>query len=413
MTLKILWNSDRLIGGHSAYSKITYECCTRLTEMGYKMAHIPMGMANRLSPQDHKGVLVLKSGLDPFNEDVILKRYLDFKADLIIALKESWCFRHHHTYAWNFVPYCPIDHSPVSPEITSKMHNAFRVIVPSRFAQKELKESDIENVSYIPHGVDTEKYRPLEGMKEECKKLWFFEPDEFVVLMVSMNRVRKMNPRAFRGYKRFMELNPDVKTRLMFWGDMTPSDYSVDGVQAKGVADVGINLLPEVMNLGLGEAIRWPDPQTIREGIPDWTGSNSGWDMVKLYNAADCLLLCTGGEGFGMPLIEAQSCGVPVVTTDYAAGPEQVGAGLTVKADDYAIFNTPGARRALTSIDGMAEALTKIMNADPEKLARRARRFSLRYDWKNIMDRYFKPFLEDAERDLKPLITKEGKSTWV
>jgi len=349
--------------------------------------------------------------MDPFNEDVFIKSYIDFKADMLIALKESWVFQHTHKYALNFVPNCPIDHSPVSPEITSRMHDAFRVIVPSRFAQRELKEANIENVHYVPHGVRTERFRPLDN-KEECKKMWFFEPDEFVVLMVSMNRVRKMNPRAFRGYKRFIDLNPDVKTHLMFWGDMTPSAYSIEGPQGRGVADAGVNLLPEVMNLGLGEAIKWPDKETIQEGIPDYIGLDTAWDMVKLYNAADCLLFCTGGEGFGLPLIESQACGVFVVTTDYAAGPEQVGAGLTVKADDYAIFNTPGARRALTSIDGMAEALTKIMNSDPEKLRRRVRRFSLRYDWKNIMERYFKPFLEDAEMDLKPLITKEGKGTW-
>jgi len=180
------------------------------------------------------------------------------------------------------------------------------------------------------------------------------------------------------------------------------------------VSDVGINLLPEIMKLGLGEAIRWPDRSMIAEGVPEWAGDDyvGGWDMVKLYNAADVLLFCTGGEGFGLPLIEAQACGIPVVTTDYAAAPEQVGAGLTVKADDYVIINTPGVRRALTSIDGMAEALTKIMNSDREKLARRASRFAERYSWENVMKRYYTPFLEEAEEELKPLITKEGTEKW-
>ena len=380
--------------------------------MGYDVAHIPMGSTNLMTPQDHEGVLVLKSGIDPFNEDVILKRYDDFKADMLISLKEPWVFQHVYKYALNWVPYAPIDHSPVSPEMTSRMHEAFRVIVPSRFAQRELKEKDIENVHYIPHGVRTDIFKNLEA-KEECKKLWFIEPDTFVILIVAMNRVRKMNPRAFRGYKRFKELNPDVKVQLMFWGDMTPSvNQQMEGAMGRGVADVGVNLLPEVMDLGLGEAIMWPDTATVSQGIPDWTGSMTGWDMVKLYNSADVLLHCTGGEGFGLPLIEAQACGVPVVTTDYAGDPEQVGAGLTVKADDYAVFNTPGARRALTSIDGMGKALTKIMNADSDKLSRRARRFAMRYDWGTIMDKYFKPFLEDAENDIKPLITKGGKSCW-
>jgi len=60
----------------------------------------------------------------------------------------------------------------------------------------------------------------------------------------------------------------------------------------------------------------------------------------------------------------------------------------------------------------MAEALTKIMNSDREKLARRARRFAERYSWENVIERYYTPFLEEAEEELKPLITKEGTKKW-
>ena len=134
--------------------------------------------------------------------------------------------------------------------------------------------------------------------------------------------------------------------------------------------------------------------------------------MVKLYNSFDVLLMCTGGEGFGLPLYEAQSCGVPVITTDYAAGPEGVGAGLTVPAQDHIVASTPGTRYAIPSIDKMAEALTKIMNADPAKLAKRARRFAERYDWKTITEQYWKPFLEQCETELHPKITKEGTKAW-
>ena len=331
-------------------------------------------------------------------------------------LKEPWVFSNIYRYAINFVPYAIIDHSPVSPSITSRLHTAFRVLVPSRFAQRELKAAGIENVAYLPHGVRTDLYKPLEGHKEDCKRQWFLEPDDFTVLMVTMNRSRKMNPRAFRGYKRFLELNPDVKSHLIFWGDMhpRPGGEATEGAIGLGVSDVGVSLLPEVMGLGLGEAIRWPDRSMIAEGVPEWAGDDyvGGWDMVKLYNAADVLLFCTGGEGFGLPLIESQSCGVPVVATDYAAAPEQVGAGLTVKADDYVIISTPGVRRALVSIDGMADALTKIMNSNRDKLARRGRRFAERYSWENVVEKHYKPFLEDAEEELKPLITKAGLRTW-
>ena len=415
MTLNILWNSDRIIGGYSAYSKVSNQCCTRLAKLGHRVAHIPMGMANRMGEQMYEDVLIYKSGASPWNEDIALDRYNQFNADMFIALKETWVFNNIHKLAMNFVPYVPIDHSPVSPTMLSRLHTAFKVIVPSRFAQRELKKAGIENVVYVPHGVDTGTYRILEGRKTDCKKQWYVDPDDFTVLMVSMNRSRKLNARQFRIYQRFREMNPDVKSHLMFWGNMMPAGgQGVDGAVGLGVSDVGVNLIPEVLQLGLGEAITWPDQGMIREGIPEWSGEDyeGGWDMVKLYNMADALLHCTGGEGFGLPLIEAQACGVPVVTTDYAGGPEQVGVGSIVPANDYIIINTPGVRRALPDIDKGAEALTKIMNSNPEKLAKRARRYSMRFDWERVIDTYFKPFLEECELELYPKITKEGVSKW-
>jgi len=59
-----------------------------------------------------------------------------------------------------------------------------------------------------------------------------------------------------------------------------------------------------------------------------------------------------------------------------------------------------------------SDALTKIMNADPERLARKARRFALRYDWNVIIDRYWKKFLEECEEELYPHLSKGGVTSW-
>ena len=46
--------------------------------------------------------------------------------------------------------------------------------------------------------------------------------------------------------------------------------------------------------------------------------------MNNVYNIMDVFLLTTSGEGFGVPIIEAMSCEVPVVATDYTTTPELV-----------------------------------------------------------------------------------------
>lgn len=414
MTLRLLWLSDKMIGGYSAYSKITYECCTRLTKLGHDVAHIPMGRANRMGKSTFQGVLIYPSGDDPRGEDVAVSHYVDWKADMLITLKEPWNFRTIHREAVNFTPYAIIDHSPVSPSITSRLHTAFKVIVPSKFAQNELKRNDIDSV-YLPHGIRTDIYRPLEGHKADCKKMWYLDPDDFTVLIIAMNRCRKQIPRMLRGYKRFLDLNPDVKSHMLLWTDLEPLRIETfEGAIGLGVSDVGIHLMPEIIELGLGEDIIWPEKRLVRQGIPEWTGNDyvGGWDMVKLYNAADAVFLCSGGEAAGLPYIEGAACGVTPIGTDYAGAPEYIGPGFKVKWDDYVILNTPGTRYALASIDGMAEALTKVMNANSMKLMSRMRRHAENYGWDKIVVEYFKPFLEECETELKPLITQKGVKAW-
>jgi glycosyltransferase involved in cell wall biosynthesis len=50
--------------------------------------------------------------------------------------------------------------------------------------------------------------------------------------------------------------------------------------------------------------------------------------MVEMYNCMDMFVLPTAGEGFGIPTIEAMSCGVPVAVTNYTTAWE------IIKEDD-------------------------------------------------------------------------------
>jgi glycosyltransferase involved in cell wall biosynthesis len=47
--------------------------------------------------------------------------------------------------------------------------------------------------------------------------------------------------------------------------------------------------------------------------------------LAELYNAADCFAFPSFAEGFGLPVLEAQACGCPVVSSNQASLPEIAG----------------------------------------------------------------------------------------
>ena len=62
-------------------------------------------------------------------------------------------------------------------------------------------------------------------------------------------------------------------------------------------------------------------------------------DLPALYSAASLFVMPSIYEGFGLPLLEAMACGVPVVSSDRSSLPEVVGdAGVLLPADDEAAW---------------------------------------------------------------------------
>jgi glycosyltransferase involved in cell wall biosynthesis len=74
----------------------------------------------------------------------------------------------------------------------------------------------------------------------------------------------------------------------------------------------------------------WIAVQGLQEVVTYW-GKPDQSKLMQLYNAADLLLAPSTHEGFGMTLLEAMACGVPVITSNTSAMPEVVGdAGVLV-----------------------------------------------------------------------------------
>lgn len=75
-------------------------------------------------------------------------------------------------------------------------------------------------------------------------------------------------------------------------------------------------------------------------------GYVSDHDLVAIYNAATIFVMPSLYEGFGLPVIEAMSCGTPVITSTEGSLPEVAG-DAAIYTDAY-------------SVDNIAECLKKI-----------------------------------------------------
>lgn len=82
-------------------------------------------------------------------------------------------------------------------------------------------------------------------------------------------------------------------------------------------------LIVKTINLGLNKGIKneikdiTSDPNSANvyvkeEALPDY-------QLPSLYTMADCFVMPTRGEAWGLPLFEALACGLPVITTGYGA----------------------------------------------------------------------------------------------
>jgi glycosyltransferase involved in cell wall biosynthesis len=101
--------------------------------------------------------------------------------------------------------------------------------------------------------------------------------------------------------------------------------------------DPGLNVQAEINALGL-PADGPPVAILYNQELPTH-------QMGGLYRSADCFVTSTRGEGWGMPIIEAMACGLPVIATDWSAQTDfltaDVGYPLAVKKMIPAVAKCP------------------------------------------------------------------------
>jgi len=257
-----------------------------------------------------------------------------------------------------------------------------------------MTKNNVKNVRCIPMGVDTKRYYPLAN-REQLKERFNLQ-GKFVVGFVGKNQRRKMLSHLIKGFARFSKGKND--TILLLHTDVeSGAGWSVPCLIAKFEKELD----PEFEK---------PKPKVIT--------TNQNLDVVarqristesmnEIYNLMDIFCYAVGGEGFGLPGVECQSAGVPLMMTNYSSALEIVSEEdllIPVLKDihDRKIteIGCNGVENAIPDDIAITELLEKIYKEWKEgkitERKERARKFALKYDWDFIANRWIKLFEQEA-----------------
>ncbi len=155
----------------------------------------------------------------------------------------------------------------------------------------------------------------------------------------------------------------------------------------------GVNMTAVVESLGIPvEAIIAADQYRLRfNPMPTEM-------MAEMYSSFDVLLNPSMGEGFGLPIVEAQACGVPVITCDYTAMSELTGSGWFVDYDK--VWTQQLSWMAKPRVASIVEALEEAIgrpSAQVDKMSAKARSFAKDYDVDKVFKEHMLPALSEVQ----------------
>ena len=152
----------------------------------------------------------------------------------------------------------------------------------------------------------------------------------------------------------------------------------------------------------LSEELMLP-PTALGIGYHDYKGSSylnntfSYGEFSAIVAASDVLLNPAKSEGFGLPIVEAQACGTPVITNHHSAMPEVTRLGWCLKPLQPE-YNPLGQWFSVASIEDIAAALEDIYQNPPSEQRRMQASYDLiaEYNWQNVLRQW-------QEKVLSPL----------
>jgi len=371
----ILWHSNA-VWAKTGYGVQTGLLAPRLKAAGYEVvisAFYGLGGAPLRAPGD---ILVLPGLHDPFGNDVVGAHAAALRADLVFTLVDVWVLSDKVFSKLPWAAWTPVDHYPVPKHVVEALRDGGAVpIAMSKFGWRALREQDFAPL-YVPHAVCPEYLEPVDRDEARAELGW---EDKFVVGMVAANKGSPSRKCFAEVMTAFAKLRQSVPNALLY-------------LHTEIAPPTGLNLtlLRERLNLP-PEAVQFANPLALLTGY-------GTAEMAKIYAAMDVLANPSRGEGFGVPIIEAQACGTPVITSKWTAMPEITFYGW--KVGGTPIYTEQESWQFMPSVSQIYDAMIRAHELTPAK-RKAGGRWAREQIMKNyhpdvVMEKYMLPALEIA-----------------
>lgn len=222
-------------------------------------------------------------------------------------------------------------------------------LTPSRTLKKNLSRYGIRNVEYMPLGVNTEIFNPVRR-NENLREMLGAGPDHLLLMYSGRLDSEKRIPVLVEAIKKLPQALP-VVLALVGEGPLRK------GLQTPEKRDRRITIVPY---------------------LSDKT------ELAALLASADIYVTAGPFETFGLSVLEAQSCGLPVV-------------GVKAGALEERVNPSTGILGAVDDPSDLALNILELARSDFREMGREARRMVERmYSWERTFERLFAAYRKIA-----------------
>lgn len=336
---------------------------------------------------------------------------LDFKPDIVWDIRDYWMLSFEGQsplrpfYHWCIMP--PVDSAPQQEEWIESFINADSVFVYSDWAIPVLQDEGGGNINVVcsaPPGCDIHIYRPVPD-KEKHKDNMGFIVDSNIIGTVMRNQGRKLYPDLFVAFRKFLDLcyeneEYELAEKTYLYIHTSYPDHGWDIPELLKRHGIGHKVI--FTYICQNETCSKPFCSFFRDArtvcphcnkssamLPNTSVGLKPEHLAAVINMFDVYIQYAVCEGFGMPQVEAASCGVPIMSVDYSAMSDIVRktGGIPLKVERMFADIGTGADRALPDNDDTAHQIKKFFNMPIEmrrKMGRKAREAVEKfYTWDN------------------------------